>query len=98
MLDPWGTTRSLYTLKIATDICVAGGRLPQLFPPSESWEMTFTSGLQGIFDSEENTHGYDADMAYLRTGFIEKVIPRLIRPLETGPNKIKPRLVHGDCK
>lgn len=73
-----------------------GGRNPQLFPVSTSWEETFTSGMQRIFDSEENTHGYDEDMAQLRKAIIEKVIPRLIRPLETGPDKIQPRLVHGD--
>ncbi|RYP02988.1 hypothetical protein DL765_010637 [Monosporascus sp. GIB2] len=75
---------------------VYGGRLPQFFPLTDSWEQTFTAGLQRSFDNEENTHGYDEDMAYLRKGIIEKVIPRLIRPLEYGPNKIKPRLVHGD--
>ena len=73
-----------------------GGRNPQLFPVSTSREDTFTSGMQRIFDNEENPHGYDEDMAQLRKAIIEKVIPRLIRPLETGPDKIQPRLVHGD--
>ncbi|KAI0874912.1 Fructosamine kinase-domain-containing protein [Hypoxylon argillaceum] len=73
-----------------------GGRLPQNFPVTSSWEETFKSGMEYIFKNEENTHGYDEDMAQLRKGIIEKVIPRLIRPLETGPNKIQPRLVHGD--
>ncbi|KAI0016136.1 Fructosamine kinase-domain-containing protein [Xylariomycetidae sp. FL0641] len=75
---------------------VYGGRLPQFFPLTNTWEESFTSGLQRSFDNEENTHGHDEDMATLRQGIIEKVIPRLIRPLETGPNRIKPRLVHGD--
>lgn len=92
------TVCSQRPLKINTDACIEGGRLPQFFPLSESWETTFTAGLQSIFDNEEATHGYDADMSYLRTRIIEKVIPRLLRPLETGPNKIKPRLVHGDRK
>ncbi len=73
-----------------------GGRLPQFFPVTNSWEETFTSGMERTFDGEENTHGYDKDMAQLRKAIMEKVIPRLIRPLETGPNKIQPRLVHGD--
>ncbi|KAI0199805.1 Fructosamine kinase-domain-containing protein [Astrocystis sublimbata] len=73
-----------------------GGRLPQFFPVTDSWEETFTSGMQFVFDSEENTQGYDEDMARLEKDIIEKVIPRLIRPLETGPQKIQPRLVHGD--
>lgn len=75
---------------------VYGGRLPQFFPLTDTWEETFTRGLQRSFDAEEKTHGYDEDMATLRKGIIEKVIPRLIRPLETGPNRIVPTLVHGD--
>jgi protein-ribulosamine 3-kinase len=27
---------------------------------------------------------------------LDKVIPRLLRPLETGGHQIKPRIVHGD--
>ncbi|KAJ8122161.1 hypothetical protein ONZ43_g1576 [Nemania bipapillata] len=73
-----------------------GGRLPQFFPVTSSWEATFTSGVKGIFENEERAQGYDEDMAQLRKAIIEKVIPRLLRPLETGPNKIQPRLVHGD--
>ncbi|KAJ8132029.1 hypothetical protein O1611_g1596 [Lasiodiplodia mahajangana] len=73
-----------------------GGRLAQLFPVTNSWEETFKSGVERIFDVEERSQGPDEDMAKLRKGIIEKVIPRLLRPLETGPNKIQPRLVHGD--
>lgn len=29
-------------------------------------------------------------------GLLQKVIPRLLRPLETGGNSITPALVHGD--
>ncbi|KAJ3571783.1 hypothetical protein NPX13_g5262 [Xylaria arbuscula] len=73
-----------------------GGRLPQFFPVSTSWEETFASGLQRTFNGEEKSQGYDEDMAQLRGAIMNKVIPRLIRPLETGPDKIQPRLVHGD--
>jgi protein-ribulosamine 3-kinase len=31
----------------------------------------------------------------LLPAFFEKVIPRLLRPLETGENSIKPVLIHG---
>ncbi|GAW25474.1 putative fructosamine Ketosamine-3-kinase [Rosellinia necatrix] len=73
-----------------------GGRLPQSFPVTHSWEETFTAGMGRIFKSEEDAQGYDADMDQLRVAIMEKVIPRLVRPLEMGPNKIQPRLVHGD--
>ena len=32
----------------------------------------------------------------LDTAMIDKVIPRLLRPMETGGRSIKPSLVHGD--
>lgn len=73
-----------------------GGRLAQFFPVTNSWEETFRSGMQRTFDNEENAQGYDEDMAQLKKAIIEKVIPRLLRPLETGPDNIQPRLVHGD--
>ncbi|KAI1119198.1 Fructosamine kinase-domain-containing protein [Nemania sp. NC0429] len=75
---------------------VFGGRLAQFFPVTNSWEETFRSGIQSIFDNEEKAQGSDEDMAQLRKAIVEKVIPRLLRPLETGPDKIQPRLVHGD--
>ncbi|KAI1179120.1 Fructosamine kinase-domain-containing protein [Nemania sp. FL0916] len=73
-----------------------GGRLPQFFPVTNSWEETFKFGMEHEFESEESTQGHDQDMAQLRKAIIEKVIPRLLRPLETSPNRIQPRLVHGD--
>ncbi|RWA03683.1 hypothetical protein EKO27_g11422 [Xylaria grammica] len=57
-----------------------GGRLPQLFPVTDSWETTFKSGLERIFDSEENTHGHDEDMAQLRKGIMEKSFHGLFAP------------------
>jgi fructosamine-3-kinase len=35
-------------------------------------------------------------MQELFKNMVEKVIPRLLRPLETGGDDIKPRLVHGN--
>ena len=35
-------------------------------------------------------------MQQLSERLISKVIPRLLRPLETGGRQIQPRLVHGD--
>lgn len=32
----------------------------------------------------------------LESVFFERIIPRLIRPLETGGRQIQPRLVHSD--
>lgn len=73
-----------------------GGRNPQFFPPSTTWEESFSRGLSSIFDLEEEMQGPDEEMRRLRDGLMERVIPRLLRPLETGGRVLVPRLVHGD--
>lgn len=73
-----------------------GGRNPQTFPMCKSWEECFSKGLEKLFDTEEETHGPDEEMRSLREGFMMKVIPRLLRPLETEGRTLVPTLVHGD--
>lgn len=73
-----------------------GGRNPQYFPPSKSWEECFSNGLASIFVMEEETQGPDEEMSRLREGLMTKVIPRLLRPLETEGRVLTPSLVHGD--
>jgi protein-ribulosamine 3-kinase len=36
------------------------------------------------------------EMEELRASMIEKVIPRLLRPLEMNGRSVKPALIHGD--
>lgn len=36
------------------------------------------------------------EMETLKSEMLSKVIPRLLRPLETGGRSVKPSLVHGD--
>lgn len=73
-----------------------GGRNPQFFPPSTSWEESFSRGLSAIFDLEDEMQGPDEKMRKLRKGVMERVIPRLLRPLEMEGRILVPRLVHGD--
>ncbi|KAH9909773.1 Fructosamine/Ketosamine-3-kinase [Xylariomycetidae sp. FL2044] len=72
------------------------GRNPQYFPPSDTWEECFSKGLRTVFAMEEETHGPDPELDELREGILTKVIPRLLRPLETEGRILTPRLVHGD--
>ncbi|KAJ5383260.1 Fructosamine/Ketosamine-3-kinase [Penicillium concentricum] len=72
------------------------GRLPQNTSECDTWEECFSNGIEQFFIAEEKAQGSDDEMAVLRKGIIEKVIPRLLRPLETGGNKIQLCLVHGD--
>ena len=63
---------------------------------TESWEEACTNLLQHCFDFEQGMHGKHEEMQKLWPDIKEKVIPRLLRPLETGGNHIEPCLVHGD--
>lgn len=73
-----------------------GGRNPSVYPMSKSWETTFTGCLEAAFTAEEQTQGPDPEMIRLRDELFLKVIPRLIRPLETEGRRIEPILCHGD--
>lgn len=77
-------------------ITMYGGRNPQTFPLSKTWEECFSKGLNNIFDMEEKVQGADEEMRQLREGLMTKVIPRLLRPLETDGRTLTPTLVHGD--
>lgn len=73
-----------------------GGRNPHRFPLAKTWEQCFAGGLALTFKMEEDTHGPDAELDQLREDIMTKVIPRLLRPLETEGRSIKPVLIHGD--
>jgi fructosamine-3-kinase len=77
-------------------IVTYGGRNPSVFPMSKSWEATLTGCLEAAFIAEEQTHGPDAEMTRLRDALFLKVLPRLVRPLETEGRHIDPVLCHGD--
>ncbi|KAL2016771.1 hypothetical protein VTK56DRAFT_2984 [Thermocarpiscus australiensis] len=77
-------------------ITMYGGRNPQTFPLAKSWEECFSRGLNKIFGKEEETQRPDEEMRQLRGGLMTKMIPRLLRPLETEGRTLTPTLVHGD--
>ncbi|KAK8053948.1 aldo/keto reductase [Apiospora saccharicola] len=72
------------------------GDLPQDNSWSESWEAFFLNGVQHVLRIREQRGGKCSELDDLLPDMFEKVIPRLLRPLETGGNHIEPSLVHGD--
>ena len=72
------------------------GTIPQYTEWTETWEEFFSNSIRLVFENEEKAQGYDEDVHELCKLTLEKVVPRLLRPLETGGRKILPRLVHGD--
>ena len=75
---------------------VFSGTSAQIFPLSKSWEETFSRGIQQTFALETASQGHDDELSRLETALVEKVIPRLLRPLQTEGRNIMPTLVHGD--
>lgn len=72
------------------------GNLPQMVDWESSWETFFTKSLRHALDLEIKTKGPNPELDALLPILFDKVIPRLLRPLETAGRSIKPSLVHGD--
>lgn len=72
------------------------GTIPQYTSWEESWETFFSKSIHIVMTNEEKSQGSDPEMQELCKATLEKVVPRLLRPLETGGRSIQPRLVHGD--
>lgn len=56
------------------------------------WTREFMSGLEYI----QKAQGEDPELVQVAEEFTNKVVPRLLRPLQTGGRNIKPSLCHGD--
>lgn len=72
------------------------GTIPQYTKWTETWEEFFSNSIRRVFENEEMSQGYDEEVDELCRLTLEKVVPRLLRSLETGGRTIQPRLVHGD--
>ncbi|KAK6579784.1 hypothetical protein PZA11_007492 [Diplocarpon coronariae] len=77
-------------------VATFGGNRALIFPIQKTWEKCFSMGLQGVFAAEFEMHGPDEELRILTKTIFEKVIPRLLRPLESEGRSITPCLVHGD--
>ena len=72
------------------------GTIPQYTEWTDSWEEFFNKSFKLVKENELRSQGPDPEMQALCRATLEKVVPRLLRPLETGGRSIQPRLVHGD--
>ena len=72
------------------------GTIPQYTAWTDTWEEFFSNSIKLVMKNEENSQGPDPELQRLCEAILTKVIPRLLRPLETGGRRIQPRLVHGD--
>ncbi|KAK1761730.1 Fructosamine kinase-domain-containing protein [Phialemonium atrogriseum] len=72
------------------------GDLPQDNTWVDTWEAFFSNGLRHVLRVREERAGPSQKLDALLPPLFDKVIPRLLRPLESGGRKIEPSLVHGD--
>ncbi|RAK75405.1 uncharacterized protein BO72DRAFT_408180 [Aspergillus fijiensis CBS 313.89] len=72
------------------------GNLPQRTEWEDSWEVFFAKSLRHALDLEIQAKGPDPELDRLAPVIFERVIPRLLRPLESEGRSVKPALVHGD--
>lgn len=72
------------------------GRAPMDNTWTDSWEEYFTREFRSSLGFAQIQLRHDAELADLAKDFIAKVIPRLLRPLQTGGRSIQPTLLFGD--
>jgi fructosamine-3-kinase len=77
-------------------ITTYAGNLPQYVAWEDSWETFFAKSMRKALDLEIAVKGTSDELEVLSQALFEKVIPRLLRPLESDGRTVKPSLVHGD--
>lgn len=82
--------------KFGFHVTTYSGNLPQMVAWEESWEMFFAKNLRLALDLEIQAKGHDPEFDTLIPAIFDRVIPRLLRPLERDGRSVKPCLVHGD--
>ncbi|KAK0516468.1 hypothetical protein JMJ35_001071 [Cladonia borealis] len=75
------------------------GQMPQYTAWTESWEEFFTMSMQQLMTIIEESQGPDVELKMLFEQIVSKVIPRLLRPLETGVDAVtgEPILYDAAC-
>ncbi|EAU38482.1 conserved hypothetical protein [Aspergillus terreus NIH2624] len=82
--------------KFGFHITTYSGNLPQKNDWEDSWEVFFTRNMRWALECEIAAKGHDPQFDILVPVIFGKVIPRLLRPLESEGWSVKPSLVHGD--
>ncbi|OIW34507.1 hypothetical protein CONLIGDRAFT_7607 [Coniochaeta ligniaria NRRL 30616] len=82
--------------KFGFHVTTFAGNLPQAVEWEDSWETFFAKSMRQALDLEIERKGPSEELDALSQALFSKVIPRLLRPLESEGQKVKPSLVHGD--
>ncbi|PMD43817.1 hypothetical protein L207DRAFT_510291 [Hyaloscypha variabilis F] len=84
------------TGKFGFHVTTHAGNYPLQNSWCDSWEEFFVRQLKTEIIWERGVQGQNDEMDELYEAMFKNVIPRLLRPLQTGGRSIKPSLVHGD--
>ncbi|KAK7429332.1 hypothetical protein QQZ08_004144 [Neonectria magnoliae] len=84
------------TGKFGFHVTTYAGNLPQSVAWEDSWETFFAKSMRQALDLEIERKGPNEELDVLTLALFDKVIPRLLRPLESEGRSVKPSLVHGD--
>ena len=90
------TTSSSPTGKFGFPVTTFKGYVPVNNEWTNTWEEFFARQFKREIAWEQSVRGADAEMQQIADEFFAKVIPRLLRPLQTEGRSIKPVLCHGD--
>jgi len=90
MLDPKAPKKFGY------DIMTHEGSMYQDITWTKTWEELYSQRFQSFVDQELASQGPSGEIERLVLGLKEKVIPRLLRPLDTHGRKLRPVALHGD--
>ncbi|KAK8108842.1 hypothetical protein PG984_014643 [Apiospora sp. TS-2023a] len=98
-----GATTELYLKGLSADglygadEAIAGGVLPVRSARSNSWEDSFFRYMRVLMRLEEIAQGPRyVEFTRILDALFNRIIPRLLRPLETSGREIVPRLIHTD--
>jgi fructosamine-3-kinase len=84
------------TGKFGFHVAPFNGGAPVVADWADNWEDFWTRDFLKQVAYLQQNRGDDPELAELAARFTEVVIPRLLRPLQTGGRNIKPCLLHGD--
>jgi len=72
------------------------GQPPMVVDWTDNWEEFWIRMFRSDLEYAQQMRGHDPELVEVAEEFIDKVVPRLLRPLQTGGRSIKPSLCHGD--
>ncbi|KAK7430727.1 hypothetical protein QQZ08_002771 [Neonectria magnoliae] len=61
-----------------------------------TWEAFWKQQMESLFDREKQLHEPDEENESLKLAYLDSVIPRYLRPLESNGKSITPCLIHSD--